>query len=160
MDPHLVLRLDAQDINGDGKQGSGPLDGVPVTRWGDRSEHGNHARQDSLAHQPTYVVDGVQRGRNAIRFDAARQQYLSAGHAASLSGTQLTAFVVARALEGPANMWLLGKNHWGRPGPVTGLRSAAADYGLGPIWGSVWTRAEPRKASTFSTETASARPGP
>ena len=115
MDPHLVLRLDAQDINGDGKQGSGPLDGVPVTRWGDRSEHGNHARQDSLAHQPTYVVDGVQRGRNAIRFDAARQQYLSAGHAASLSGTQLTVFVVARAREGPTNMWLLGKNHWGPP---------------------------------------------
>ncbi|MCY2994330.1 MAG: hypothetical protein NTY19_41620 [Planctomycetota bacterium] len=144
MDPHLVLWLDAQDIDGDGKQGSGPIHGAPVTRWGDKSEHGNHARQDSLAHQPTYVVDGVQRGRNAIRFDAARRQYLSAGHAASLSGTQLTAFVVARALEGPANMWLFGKNHWGPP--WTGYGIAVSRAGLQP-WPHLGLRLDATGAS-------------
>ena len=125
--PGLVLWLDAQDI---GPLSARPVGGAPVARWADKSTRGNHAVQDVVAHQPTYLVAKVKPGVNAVRFDASRRQYLSAGQGGDLNLSRMTAFVVARAGEGPTNMWLLSKNHWGPP--WTGYGIAVSKDGLHP----------------------------
>ena len=101
-----------------------------MDRWIDKSPHGNHAVQAALEHQPTLRVGSGGQAANTVRFDAARQQFLSAGHAASLNLSQLTAFVVARAASDTSNMWLFGKNDWGPP--WTGYGIAVSRDGLHP----------------------------
>ena len=59
--------------------------GDAVDRWVDKSPHGNHAVQAALEHQPTLHVGSGGPDANTVRFDAARQQFLSAGHDASLN---------------------------------------------------------------------------
>ncbi|MBC8868831.1 MAG: hypothetical protein H8E44_05410 [Planctomycetes bacterium] len=52
--PDLILWLDAQDIDGDGKSGNNLASGAAVVRWRDKSEHANHAMQATPDRQPTY----------------------------------------------------------------------------------------------------------
>lgn len=127
---HLVLWLDAQDIDGQAKQGKQAVAGTRLGRWADKSGRGNHALQAVPERRPTCVAGGSKPGLTVVQFDAARRQYLSAPRDASLNVAQLTAFVVARAGECAANMWLLGKNHWGPP--WTGYGIAVSKDGLHP----------------------------
>jgi len=132
-DEWLVLWLDAQDIDGNGQ--AQPADradanDLPLGRWADKSSHGNHAVQAERAHQPTLKSGGDESAADTVCFAAARQQFLSAGHAPSLQARCLTAFVVARASADSANMWLFGKNAWGPP--WTGFGIAVSRDGLHP----------------------------
>ncbi|MCA9073819.1 MAG: DUF1553 domain-containing protein [Planctomycetaceae bacterium] len=64
----LILWLDAADLGG-GK--SGPNDsqvGLPVTRWVDRSSHGNHLEQHRDDRQPIVEKDATS-GQPMVRFD-------------------------------------------------------------------------------------------
>jgi len=139
---HLVLWLDAQDINGGGNPGSNPGDGTAIGHWADKSSHGNHAVQGNPDRRPIYRVNAGNRSRigaNTVRFDASKSQFLTAGHGPSLNLSQLTAFVVARAGDASANMWLFGKNHWGPP--WTGYGIAVSKDGLHP-WPHLGLRGE------------------
>jgi hypothetical protein len=126
-DVRLVLWLDAQDLRGDGGALS---DGTAVSRWADRSTHGNDAVQTAPERQPTVHADAGRPGVFTVRFEASRQSYLSAGNPASLNLRQFTVFAVARAALDTANMWLVGKNHWGPP--WTGYGIAVSRDGLHP----------------------------
>jgi hypothetical protein len=125
-----VLWLDAQDIDGDGKQANGPVDGVPLGRWADKSGRGNHAVQSAPARRPVCVAGRPKPGFRVVHFDASKRQYLSAGRDASLNVAHVTAFVVAKAGDCQSNMWLFGKNHWGPP--WTGYGIAVSKDGLHP----------------------------
>jgi len=107
----LVLWLDAQELARTGRLS----DGSPIECWGDRSGRGHHALQDRAAYQPTLRLATKETALPAVRFDASKKQHLSIPAGGELDLRRLTAFVVARARAGPANMWLLGKNHWGPP---------------------------------------------
>ena len=125
-----MLWLDAQDIRGDGKAQSDVADGTPIGCWADKSSYSNSVTQEMREHQPTVVADSRESSVKVVRFEAAREQFLRAADNASLNLTELTAFVVARAADYPANMWLFGKNHWGPP--WTGYGIAVSSDGLRP----------------------------
>ncbi len=108
--PGLILWLDAQDVDGDGKREDKPSDGQPIGRWSDKSGDGHHATQDDPDRQPTCTAAKVNAGPRFIHFAAANGQYLSVGNGGSLDLEQMTAFVVARAEPSNTNMWLCGKN--------------------------------------------------
>ena len=120
----LVLWLDAQDLT-DSQQ-----DGESIGAWIDKSGLQHHARQPDPARRPTFARNALDGGRHAVRFSAAKQQWLSAGSAPSLDLTRLTAFVVARAAAGGGDMWLVSKNDWGPP--WTGYGIAVSRDGLRP----------------------------
>ncbi len=119
--PELVLWLDANDLAG--------MDAA-VGRWADKSQYGNDAVQTVPDHKPKHRVVAGARRASVVSFEASRQQYLCAGHGASLRLSRLTAFVVAKAADAPGNMWLFGKNDWGPP--WTGYGIAVSRDGLHP----------------------------
>ena len=106
--PDLVLWLDASDVDGDG---TAPLPGK-LAVWHDKSPFGHHAVQEAVERQPVLVTNAAGPGLHAVRFEAARGQFLSSGTAANLDLKELTAFVVARAERHGSDMWLFSKNRW------------------------------------------------
>ncbi|HOD81638.1 MAG TPA: hypothetical protein PKG77_09435 [Phycisphaerae bacterium] len=122
----MVLWLDAQELARAGRLG----DGSPIEHWGDRSGRGHHALQAVAGCQPTLRLATKATAFGAVRFDASKKQHLSVSARGALDLRRLTAFVVARGEAGPANMWLLGRNHWGPPWSGYGIAVSAA--GLHP----------------------------
>ena len=90
-DDGLVLWLDADDAETVTTDAAGQ-----VSRWADKSGHGNDARQAESALQPRYVPDGLG-GKPVVRFDGTA--YLSLGEASALDfrpGRSFSIAVVAR----------------------------------------------------------------
>jgi len=133
--PGLVLWLDAQDVDGDGRLGNNPSPGEAVARWTDKSDYGNHATQSVLAHQPTFAQGGASPAGSTVRFTAAKGQYLSVTHGPSLELSHITAFVVGRASRQPANMWLFGKNSFASPWAGYGIAVHGAQVSPWPHLG-------------------------
>ncbi len=116
--PSLVLWLDAQDIDGEGNSSAGPAQGAVVDHWVDKSTFGNHAVQPVAGRSPCRAAAGTRGRFCSVRFTASRKQYLHVEDRPCLDVSKLTAFVVAKANAGSANMWLFGKNRF--DGPWTG----------------------------------------
>jgi len=128
--PDLVLWLDAQDVDGDGKTADNPRTGTPIAAWADKSGHRHDAVQQAEGQRPTYARDVVDQGLHAIHFKASARQCLSAGNPPAVNLSAVTAFVVARASDSGGDMWLVSKNHWGPP--WTGYGIALSNDGLHP----------------------------
>lgn len=112
--PDLVLWLDAQDIDGRGKQGTPLATGGGMAAWTDKSQYHHDARQATLEKQPTYQ-DASDGAFPAVHFEASRRQHFSAGHSPALDLEAITAYVVARVGHSGGDMWLFSKNQWGPP---------------------------------------------
>jgi hypothetical protein len=113
--PDLVLWLDAQNIVGKGGASNQPLHGKAIATWVDQSSYHNDTFQTNADQRPTYVRDALDGGLQAVHFEAAKRQHLSAGNRPSLDLSQFTAFVVAQAAKSGSDMWLVSKNEWGPP---------------------------------------------
>lgn len=61
---HLVLWLDASDVDGDGMTNDNPANGADVAIWADKSGHGNDA---AGSHGPSYSTRAIN-GKAAVRF--------------------------------------------------------------------------------------------
>ena len=61
---HLVLWLDASDVDGDGETSDNPANGVDVILWADKSGHGNDAAGSNV---PSYSTRAIN-GKAGVRF--------------------------------------------------------------------------------------------
>lgn len=108
--PFLALHLDASAI-------SGPGDGSPLDTWTDLSGFGNDANQSTPGAKPTYQTFEIG-GLGIVRFDGTDDTMLVT-HDATLSCTDWTIFIVAKASAVAGNDQAGIVEKWAGGGPYT-----------------------------------------
>lgn len=98
----LILWLAADDVDADGDATNSPPGGTPVAQWNDKSELGNHVKQDAAERQPTLQTDGPG-GRAAVRFHGDDLLELAGCRGLESGDQQFHILVVIRAPAGSAH---------------------------------------------------------
>ncbi len=92
----LVLWLDAEDIDADGKVSNNPQAGHPIRKWADKSGQGNHVEQEIAEQRPTFEPAAVG-GKPVVRFHGKDALRKSIAHGLSAGDQPFHVFFVMQA---------------------------------------------------------------